>query len=98
MRGQRGGIENMVLNLPDFVSVKEAAELMKVSQNTVYAYLNKNAIVDAYRFAGTRWMVPIKWINEYLAGKITLKGVFKSDYAKRKARKRSRKEMPQNDS
>lgn len=66
----------------DYLSVKDAAKELHLSQDTLYAYLRMGGIEGAFKFAGTRWMVPKQWIDDYLAGDIDVRGIWK-DWRKR---------------
>lgn len=70
----------MVFTPENYMSVTDVSEQTQLHQSTLYAYLNKGLIKDAYKFAGTRWIIPVQWVEDYLLGKIEIKGAFKGLY------------------
>lgn len=66
----------------DYMSVREAAEELDISINTLYAYLNMGEVEGAFKFAGTRWMVPRQWVHDYITGYVDMSGVW-DDWRKR---------------
>lgn len=64
------------------MTVKDASREIGISFHTLYAYLNMDGIEGAFKFGGTRWMIPRQWIDDYLAGEIDMGGIWK-DWRKR---------------
>lgn len=86
----------MVFTPENYMSVIDVSEQTQLHQSTLYAYLNKGLIKGAYKFAGTRWVIPVQWVEDYLMGKIEIKGAFKGLYKgperQQKFRDKKRKE------
>lgn len=85
-------IQKINFNILDYLSVRETSKIIGKSIPTIYAYIYAK-IIPTEKFANVTWLIPKTWIEEYLAGKITIKGAYKGYYAKyrKKIRKRNRK-------
>lgn len=76
--------------LDDYLTVRDAAIELNLSPHTIYAYLNMGEIEGAFKFAGTRWMIPRQWIDDYLNGNVDMAGAW-NDWRKRCQKKSSKK-------
>jgi predicted site-specific integrase-resolvase len=72
----------MVVNISDYLSVKETAKLTTLDISTIYHYLKKGLIEGATKFAGTTWIIPKQWAQDYKAGKVSVKGAYEGRYYK----------------
>jgi hypothetical protein len=87
----------LVFTPENYLTVKNTAEQTGLHQNTVYYYLTHKLIKGAYKFADTHWVIPVQWVEDYLLGKISLKGAFAGKYKgpekqRKYRRKRKKKE------
>ncbi len=78
-------------DLNDYVTIKEAAQMIGRSKSTVYTYLLKGRIDNAippHQIGQIGWLIPKQWIEDFLNGNAYIEGVYRGIYAKyRKKRK-----------
>jgi predicted DNA-binding transcriptional regulator AlpA len=71
-------MQSINLVLKDFVPLKDAASRMGLSYSQILSYVRKGVFPSAVKIRGTRWHIHNRDIENFLLGKISIKGTFKS--------------------
>ena len=66
----------MVDERKKLIPLPKAAEMMGVSPQSLYAYVDAGKFRSAVKLRGTRWYIKRWEIDKFIAGKISVAGVY----------------------
>lgn len=61
------------MRLDDYLSIREVAEIIGVSQQSIRNYIKAGMLPGALKFRDTRWIIPKTTVRQLLDGKISMK-------------------------